>query len=206
MWPPSREECYVSIDIEADGPVPGLNSMLSIGAAAFTSDGALARTFSANLKPLPEAHEDETTLRWRESQPAAWEACRAQTQDPEQAQGCLHAWVAHQARTLGLPVMVALPASYDAMWVQSYLHRFVGEDPFRRRAVDIKTRAMMATYATKPMTSLTLVVSTIGNIGLLHQRAAWRFRTPGFPCARCSCAFEPAMVASHRAVAEITPR
>ena len=83
MWPLSSEECYVSIDIEADGPVPGLNSMLSLGAAAFTSDGALAQTFSANLEPLPEAYEDERTMRWWASQPAAWEACHAQTQDPE---------------------------------------------------------------------------------------------------------------------------
>ena len=30
------------------------------------------------------------------------------------------------------------------MWVQWYLHRFVGEDPFRRRAIDIKTLAMVA--------------------------------------------------------------
>ena len=42
------------------------------------------------------------------------------------------------------PVMVAFPASYDAMWVQWYLHRFVGDDPFRRRAIDIKTMAMVA--------------------------------------------------------------
>ena len=144
MWPLSSEECYVSIDIEADGPAPGLNSMLSLGAAAFTSDGALAQTFSANLEPLPGAYEDERTMRWWASQPAAWEACRARTQEPEQALGSFHAWVEVQAKTLGLPVMVAFPAAYDAMWVQWYLHRFVGDDPFRRRAIDVKTLAMVA--------------------------------------------------------------
>ena len=56
MWPPSRGECDVSIDIEADGPAPGLHSKLSLGAAALTSDGAVAQTFSAHLDPLPEAH------------------------------------------------------------------------------------------------------------------------------------------------------
>ena len=144
MWPLSSAECYVSIDIEADGPAPGLNSMLSLGAAAFTSDGALAQTFSANLEPLPEAHEDARTMRWWASQPAAWEACRTQTQEPRRAMRSFHAWVELQARTLGLPVMVAFPAAYDAMWVQWYLHRFVGDDPFRRRAIDIKTLALVA--------------------------------------------------------------
>ena len=33
MWPLSNDECYVSIDIEADGPIPGAHSMLSLGAA-----------------------------------------------------------------------------------------------------------------------------------------------------------------------------
>ena len=27
MWPPSRGECDVSIDIEADGPAPGMHSI-----------------------------------------------------------------------------------------------------------------------------------------------------------------------------------
>ena len=40
--------------------------------------------------------------------------------------------------------MVAFPAAYDAMWVQWYLPRFIGDDPFRRRAIDIKTLAMVA--------------------------------------------------------------
>ena len=48
------DERYVSIDIEADGPAPEWNSMLSLGAVTFISKGALVDTFSANL----EARED----------------------------------------------------------------------------------------------------------------------------------------------------
>ena len=40
--------------------------------------------------------------------------------------------------------MVGYPAAFDAMWVQWYLHRFAGDDPFRRRVIDIKTLAMVA--------------------------------------------------------------
>ena len=29
LWPLSAEERYISVDIEADGPVPGLHSMLN---------------------------------------------------------------------------------------------------------------------------------------------------------------------------------
>ena len=61
------DERYVSIDIEADGPAPEWNSMLSLGAVAFISEGALVDTFSANL----EAREDPKTMRWWAKQPEA---------------------------------------------------------------------------------------------------------------------------------------
>ena len=85
MWPLASDECYVSIDIEADGPIPGLHSMLSLGAAAFNSDGRRLATFSANLQPLPGASEDPRTMRWLASQSAAWEACHVNPQPPEKA-------------------------------------------------------------------------------------------------------------------------
>ena len=144
MWPLANDECYISIDIEVDGPAPGLNSMLSLGAAAFTGEGALADTFSANLNALPEAREDPKTMQWWATQPDAWTVCRTQTQDPRQAIRSFDIWVQIQARTVGTPVMVAYPAAFDTMWVQWYLYCFVGDSPFRRRAIDIKTLAMVA--------------------------------------------------------------
>ncbi len=53
---------YVSTDIETDGPVPGLNSMLSIGSAAFFADKTLIDTFTANLETLPEAKPNAETM------------------------------------------------------------------------------------------------------------------------------------------------
>jgi hypothetical protein len=35
---PASREIYISTDIEADGPIPGPNSMLSFGSAAFRAD------------------------------------------------------------------------------------------------------------------------------------------------------------------------
>ena len=109
MWSLADDECYVSIDIEADGPAPGLNSMLSLGAAAFIGDGTLADTFSANLEALPEAREDPKTMRWWAKQPETWAACRTQIQDPGQAMRSFNTWVQAHAKTVGTPVMVAYP-------------------------------------------------------------------------------------------------
>ena len=46
-WPLDNDECCVSIDIEAGGPIPGLNPMLSLGAVVFTGDGAPTDTVTA---------------------------------------------------------------------------------------------------------------------------------------------------------------
>ena len=51
----ATSEIYVSTDIETDGPTPGKHSMLSFGSAAFSHEGQLVSTFTANLKLLPEA-------------------------------------------------------------------------------------------------------------------------------------------------------
>ena len=50
-------EIYVSTDVEADGPIPGPNSMLSFGSAAYTVDktliGTSAPTCWSCLAPKP---------------------------------------------------------------------------------------------------------------------------------------------------------
>ena len=75
-------EIYVSTDVEADGPIPGPNSMLSFASAAFTADKTLVDTFEANLTLLPGAEGDPKTLEWWQSQPEAWAACRKDPREP----------------------------------------------------------------------------------------------------------------------------
>src|SRR5215217_1551242 len=75
-------EIYVSTDIESDGPVPGLNSMLSFASAAFLADKTLVSTFSANLETLHSASGDPETMAWWETKPEAWRACRNNQQPP----------------------------------------------------------------------------------------------------------------------------
>ena len=144
MWPLSSDECYVSIDIEADGRIPGRNSMLSVGAAALTSEGKLVDTFTVNLEQLADGTEDVHTMRWWSAHGEAWEACRTNLEAPKPAMQRLRAWLERQHAAVGLPVMVGFPAAFDAMWVQWYLHTFAGEDPFRRRVIDVKTLIMVA--------------------------------------------------------------
>jgi hypothetical protein len=132
-------EIYISTDVESDGPIPGPNSMLSFGSAAYTADKQLLSTFSANLETLPGAEADPKTAAWWKTQPEAWAACRTDLQDPARAMKNYVAWLK------GLParpVFVAYPAGFDFLFVYWYLMRFAGESPFSHSALDVKSFAM----------------------------------------------------------------
>lgn len=132
-------EVYVSTDIEADGPIPGPHSMLSIGAAAYTADGTLVATFTANLQELPGAAAHPDTMSWWSGQPEAWKAARRNPQPPQKAMRDYDHWV---RQLPGKPIFAGYPAGYDFMFVYWYLVKFVGTSPFARRALDIHSYAM----------------------------------------------------------------
>ena len=52
----AMNEIYVSTDVEADGPIPGPHSMLSVASAAYRPDKSVVATFSVNLETLPGAN------------------------------------------------------------------------------------------------------------------------------------------------------
>lgn len=132
-------EIYVSTDVETDGPIPGVYSMLSFGSAAYQPNKVLVGTFAANLALLPGASQDAGTMQWWAANPAAWEACRQNPQAPETVMPQYLAWL---KALPGRPVFVGYPAAFDFMFVYWYLIRFTGESPFSHSACDIKTYAM----------------------------------------------------------------
>ena len=135
----SQPEIYVSTDVEADGPIPGGNSLLSFASAAYLADKTLLSTFAVNLETLPGATADPKTMAWWATQPEAWAACRQQVEKPEIALPRYLAWL---KALPGRPVFVGYPVAYDFMFVYWYLIRFTGESPFSHSALDIKTYAM----------------------------------------------------------------
>lgn len=134
-----KKEIFVSVDIESNGPIPGEYSMLSIGSAAFDSDGNLLGTHEANLETIPGAKEHPETMRWWARQEKAWENCRKDLKSPEQAMIGYVKWLKELP---GQPVFVAYPAGFDFTFVSYYLNRFAGENPFSFSALDIKSFAM----------------------------------------------------------------
>ncbi len=127
-------EVYVSTDVEADGPIPGPNSMLSFGSAAFLADKTLVATFAANLETLPGATGHPETMAWWKTQPEAWAACRDQPRPSEEVMPEYAEWL---GQLPGRPVFVGYPAAYDFLFVYWYLISFTGASPFSHSALDI---------------------------------------------------------------------
>lgn len=131
-------ETYCSVDIEADGPIPGPHSMLSFGVVAFDVDGVELGCLSRNLELLQDATPHPETMKWWSGQPAAWDACRRDLVAPAVAIAELIDFVDGLP---GKPVMVGYPVSFDFMFLHWYLHRFAGRSPFSHSALDMKTLA-----------------------------------------------------------------
>jgi DNA polymerase III alpha subunit (gram-positive type) len=78
-------------------------------------------------------------MRWWDSQPEAWAACRQDLRSPQEAMPAYARWA---KRLPGKPVFVAYPAGFDFTFVYWYLIRFAGESPFSFSALDVKSFAM----------------------------------------------------------------
>src|SRR5687768_8622919 len=103
-------EIYASPDVEAEGRIPGPNSMLSFASAAFRAAKTLVGTFEANLTLLPGAEGDARTMEWWQTQPAAWAACRKDVREPGIVMPEYVVWL---KALPGKPVFVGYPAAYD---------------------------------------------------------------------------------------------
>ncbi len=132
-------EIYVAVDVGTDGPVPGTNSMLSLGSAAYRADKTLVSTFSANLDLLPGAVANPATLRWWMTEPGAWAESRY---DPEPPLAVMRRYDTWLAELPGKPVFVAYPLTFDWGFVSWYLERFVGTNRFGLQGIDIRSYAM----------------------------------------------------------------
>lgn len=140
-------ELYFSIDIETDGPIPGLYSMLSLGAAAFkilpNGEGEIISTWSSNFETLVDASQDSNTMKWWSTQNEAWEIVQKHKRNPGDAMKEFVQWVKNTCEQNGAkPVFVAYPAGFDFTFVYWYMIRFTGESPFSFSALDVKSYAM----------------------------------------------------------------
>jgi 3' exoribonuclease, RNase T-like len=140
-----KPEVFVSVDIETDGPAPGLNSMLALGAAAFAGDGTELGTWYEPLERLPGARQHPETMAWWKTQPEAWAEVTRFPVQPEHAIPDFVAW----CETLpGKPVAVGWPIAFDFAFINHYCWYFTNRNPLGFGGLDIRSYANgLAGYA-----------------------------------------------------------
>ena len=118
----SLPEIYVAADVEADGPIPGAFSMLSLGMAVV---GHPELKFYSEMKPISDQFSQEAL---KVSGLDRNELIKMAPR-PEDAMAAAYDWV-NQLRKIGRPVFLAGPAVWDGMFIHWYFVRFVGKSPF----------------------------------------------------------------------------
>lgn len=137
----SDSQIFIVVDIEADGPAVGLNSMLSIAAVATTEKEEVSR-FYRKVTPLPDTSADPVTTAWWHENEEAWKEATTDPQSPEAVMAEFYHWVMGFNR---VPIFVANPVSLDYTFVSWYLFRFAPGNPFKNdknsiiRTLDIKS-------------------------------------------------------------------
>lgn len=113
---------YVSIDVEADGPVPYLYSMISFG-AVFVSDPT--KTFYAELRPVSQSFD-----------PKALEVTgfsRGETMEfelPVAVMPRFSQWLRDNNPDKARLIFMSDNAGFDWQFMNYYFHLYVGKNPF----------------------------------------------------------------------------
>ncbi|MFC7532876.1 exonuclease [Actinoplanes sp. GCM10030250] len=159
-------ELYVAVDVEADGPIPGPYSMLSLGMAVA---GQPDLTFYTELKPI----SDDFVPQALAVSGLDRELLREQAPDPATAMAAAATWV-NGLRRAGRPVFLAAPAVWDGMFVHWYFVRYTGHSPFgpTGSGVDLRSYWMGATGVEWAETHKGKIKHALGLGGLPHTHHA----------------------------------
>ncbi|MGI0059129.1 MAG: 3'-5' exonuclease [Nitrosotalea sp.] len=129
-----RTEVYISVDIEASGPIPGEYSMLSLGACAVYDT---SKTFYREFKPINDNHLAQAI----QVTGLSMEKLRESGVEPETGMSEFKNWIDMVSKD-NRPVFIAFNATFDWMFVAYYFHRFLECNPFRISGLDIKAYYM----------------------------------------------------------------
>src|SRR3712207_2006270 len=108
------DELYVSVDIEAAGPIPGTYSMLALGACLVEAPD---QAFYAELRPISDRFIPEAMR----VSAFSLDELRLTGREPAQAMRAFRHWII-QVAGARRPVFVGFNASFDWSFVNWYFH------------------------------------------------------------------------------------
>ena len=111
----------IVVDVEADGPVPHLYSMVSFGAVVV--EPSLALSFKGEVRPVSE--------RWLPEALAVSGVTREQHlgfEEPGPVMERFERWIRESSK--GRPVFASDNLAFDWQWINYYFHVYLGRNPF----------------------------------------------------------------------------
>lgn len=143
-----RDKLYFFLDVESDGPVPGLDSMIELGMVCRRVDGTPVGSFGACLNPMPlvtrrSLEKDGCRDFWQKF-PVVLERIRAEAVPPPSAMYAFANWMAkiqlQENVSRGL-VCVADPAAFDYPFLRYYWEFYLPQshNPFEQRCFDVRS-------------------------------------------------------------------
>ncbi|HSU52794.1 MAG TPA: 3'-5' exonuclease [Candidatus Dormibacteraeota bacterium] len=130
----TRDEIYISVDIEASGPIPGDYSLLSIGACVVLEPET---HFYVELQPISEKAVAEALAVTGFS----LDELKERGTPPKAAMENFAQWINANTGTQ-VPVFVGFNACFDWAFINWYFHHFLGRNPFGIGGIDIKSYYM----------------------------------------------------------------
>ncbi|MGO8061471.1 3'-5' exoribonuclease domain-containing protein [Rhizobium johnstonii] len=132
----TRKEVFISVDIEAAGPIPPDYSMLSLGCCLVDDP---EKSFYVELKPISENFIPEAL------EVSGFDLSHLEETGtlPEDAMRLLEEWIVVHSKN-GKPIFVGFNASFDWAFVNYYFLHFLKRNPFGIGGIDIKAMYMGA--------------------------------------------------------------
>lgn len=119
---------YILVDVEADGPCPGIYSMVCFGAVVVRP--GLADTFYGRTRPISDAWIPEA-LAVSGFERDAHEGFPA----PADTMAEFVRWTERVSK--GRPRFISDNNGFDWQWINYYLHAFVGSNPFGHSSANL---------------------------------------------------------------------
>lgn len=136
---------YLSLDVEASGPFPGLYSLVSVGCVPVLPPDVAnpawrlgEKTFYCEFQPLPGAGELPAANEVHGLTP---EHLLENGLDPGEGIQKMADYLADLRLSVPKFMMAAWPASFDQPFIGYYAQRFLGSNPFGYACLDIASLA-----------------------------------------------------------------
>jgi len=112
---------YIVVDVEADGPIPNDYSIVCFGAVIV--EKTLSKTYYGDIKPISD--------KWIPDALAVSGFSREEHMkfgNPEVVMDEFAKWI--NVNSIGKPTFISDNPAFDWQWINYYMHKYCGDNPF----------------------------------------------------------------------------